>query len=98
MRIGIFGGSFDPIHYGHLILAERCREQANLDQVCFVPASMSPHKTGGAHATDRQRIEMLELAISGHESFRVCKTEIERGGVNADENFAGIAFGLWEID
>ncbi|MFK7766313.1 MAG: nicotinate-nucleotide adenylyltransferase [Mariniblastus sp.] len=82
MRIGIYGGSFDPIHHGHLILAEQCREQANLDEVWFVPSAFGPHKQNGAHATDRQRIEMIELAISGHASFRLSKLEIERGGIS----------------
>lgn len=82
MRIGIFGGSFDPIHLGHLILAERCRENAELDQVWFMPSSLAPHKQDGAHGTDRQRIEMIELAIGGHEAFVLSKIELERGGVS----------------
>jgi nicotinate-nucleotide adenylyltransferase len=82
MRIGLFGGSFDPIHQGHLIHAERCREEAQLEQVWFVPCAMSPHKLDGAHGTDRQRTEMIELAIGGHESFVLCKLELERGGVS----------------
>ncbi len=82
MRIGIFGGSFDPIHLGHLILAEQCREQTNLDQVWFVPCSLGPHKKDGAHSTDRQRVEMIELALSGHMPFVLSKIEIERGGVS----------------
>ncbi len=82
MRIGIFGGSFDPIHAGHLILAEQCREQARLDEVWFVPCALQPHKEDGAHATDRQRSEMIEMAIAGHASFRLSKIELERGGVS----------------
>jgi nicotinate-nucleotide adenylyltransferase len=82
MRIGIFGGSFDPIHLGHLILAEQCREQANLDQVWFVPCALQPHKQDGAHGTDRQRTEMVELALAGYESFVLSKIEMERGGVS----------------
>ena len=82
MRIGIFGGSFDPIHQGHLILAENCREQANLDLVLFIPCATGPHKTDGATSTDRQRCEMIELAIAGHESFRLSKLEMERGGIS----------------
>ena len=82
MRIGIFGGSFDPIHLGHLILAEQCREQANLEQVWFIPSSLGPHKTDGAQSTDRQRTEMIELALAGHEAFVLSKIEIERGGVS----------------
>ena len=82
MRIGIFGGSFDPIHFGHLILAEHCREQANLDQVWFMPCALGPHKSDGAHGTVRQRTEMIELALGGHEAFLLSKLEIERGDVS----------------
>ena len=82
MRIGIFGGSFDPIHLGHLVLAEQCREQADLDQVLFVPCALQPHKRDGAQGTDRQRCEMVELAIAGHHPFGLSKTEMERGGVS----------------
>lgn len=82
MRIGVFGGSFDPIHYGHLILAESCREQARLDQVLFMPCAMSPHKLDGTHGTDRQRLEMLDLAIGGHRDFVRSDMEIKRGGVS----------------
>ena len=82
MRIGIFGGSFDPIHLGHLILAEHCRQQANLDQVWFMPCALGPQKPAGAHGTVRQRIEMIELALAGHEAFVLSKLEIERGDVS----------------
>ncbi len=82
MRIGVFGGSFDPIHYGHLILAENCREQAQLDQVLFMPCALSPHKLAGAHASDRQRLEMLDLAIGGHRDFVRSDMEIKRGGIS----------------
>jgi nicotinate-nucleotide adenylyltransferase len=82
MRLGIFGGTFDPVHWGHLLLAESCREQLRLDQVWFLPAAVPPHKQGRSLAPAEQRVEMLELAIGGHESFRVCRYEIDRGGVN----------------
>ena len=82
MRIGVFGGSFDPIHQGHLILAENCREQAQLDQVLFMPCAMSPHKLKGAHGSDRQRLEMLDFAIGGHQNFVRSDMEIKRGGVS----------------
>lgn len=80
MRLGIFGGSFDPIHNGHLILAEQCREQANLDKVLLLPAAQSPLKDNLPNANDRQRLEMLSLAIAGHTDFEISKYEIERGG------------------
>ena len=63
-------------------MAEQCREQAKLDQVLFVPNAQNPLKPDGASATDRQRCEMIEFAIAGHEAFYLSKVEIERGGVS----------------
>ena len=80
MRIGIFGGTFDPIHVGHLILAEQCREQCQLDEVWFVPAARPPHKLELAISDAKQRTEMIEFAISGNPQFRVSKIELERSG------------------
>lgn len=82
MRLGIFGGTFDPVHYGHLMLAECCREQCRLDRVLFLPAATPPHKQGSPHTPAEQRIDMLKLAIGGHEAFDVCTREIDRGGVS----------------
>jgi len=82
MRLGIFGGSFDPVHYGHLLLAETCREQARLDLVLFVPAAAAPHKQDRQQSPGRDRIEMLKLAIGGHEQLAVSTIEMERGGVS----------------
>src|SRR5581483_9040798 len=80
MRIGVYGGTFDPIHCGHLVLAEQCREQLALDEVWFVPAGEPPHKLGVPHSSGRQRREMVELAIAGHPQFRVSDIELERRG------------------
>jgi nicotinate-nucleotide adenylyltransferase len=95
MRLGIFGGSFDPVHNGHLALARACQQQAGLDEIWFTPTSIQPLKAAGPHATDRQRVEMLNLAIaspnesikSGASSdlpksatWRACTMEIDRGG------------------
>ena len=80
MRIGIFGGTFDPIHVGHLILAEQCREQCQLDEVWFVPAARPPHKLEAVISDAKQRTEMIEFAISGNPGFRVSKIELERSG------------------
>ncbi len=79
-RLGIFGGTFDPVHYGHLLLAETCREQVRLDRVLFVPASTPPHKQQHALTPPHTRVEMLRLAIGGHERFEVSTMELERGG------------------
>jgi nicotinate-nucleotide adenylyltransferase len=75
MKIGIFGGTFDPVHLGHLILAEQCRAQAHLDQVWFLPAAHPPHKPGPGLTRFEQRCEMLELATAGHPAFRLERLE-----------------------
>jgi nicotinate-nucleotide adenylyltransferase len=82
MRIGVFGGSFDPVHLGHLIAAECCREQVGLDRVLFVPAAIPPHKQERRLAAARHRLEMLTLATGGHGHFAVCAEELDRGGVS----------------
>lgn len=82
MRLGVFGGAFDPVHYGHLLLAELCREACRLDQVWFLPAASPPHKRHYAITPAQQRIEMLELAIGGNERFAVSRLEVDRGGVS----------------
>jgi nicotinate-nucleotide adenylyltransferase len=81
-RIGIFGGSFDPLHVGHLIIAEQFREGLRLDQVRFLPAKVSPFKQEQLPTTDKQRIEMLRLAIGAHPAFAIDDSEIRRGGVS----------------
>jgi nicotinate-nucleotide adenylyltransferase len=82
MRLGVYGGSFDPVHLGHLLVAENCREQRKLDEVWFIPAAISPHKRHAAPADAAHRVEMLKLAVGGHEPFRVSTAEIDRGGVS----------------
>jgi nicotinate-nucleotide adenylyltransferase len=81
MRLGIYGGTFNPVHYGHLLLAETCREQTGLDRVLFVPNAVSPHKDH-AVTSPEARIEMLKLALGGHPAMQVSTLEIERGGVS----------------
>lgn len=80
MRLGIYGGTFDPIHYGHLLLAERCREALRLDEVWFIPAGNPPHKQGRVTTPAKARAEMVEFAVSGFPEFRVSRMEMERGG------------------
>jgi nicotinate-nucleotide adenylyltransferase len=80
MRIGVFGGTFDPVHLGHLILAEQCREQGRLDQVRFVPAARPPHKLDHPPASFGQRVEMLALALAGQPAFQIDEAEKDRPG------------------
>jgi nicotinate-nucleotide adenylyltransferase len=79
MRLGLFGGTFDPIHLGHLILAEQCREACTLDRVWFVVAGAPPHKLGDRTAVTH-RLEMVRIAIAGHASFAVSEIETNRPG------------------
>jgi len=81
-RIGIFGGSFDPVHAGHLHAARAARSAFALDRVVFVPAAESPHKVGVRMASGAQRVAMLELAIRGESAFSVSPIELERGGAS----------------
>ncbi|NCA10629.1 nicotinate (nicotinamide) nucleotide adenylyltransferase [bacterium] len=82
MRIGILGGSFDPVHMGHLVVAECCREQAGLDRVLFVPAATQPFKQDRTLAAGHHRAEMLALAVGGNPAFAVSLLELDRGGVS----------------
>ncbi|OHB70619.1 MAG: nicotinate (nicotinamide) nucleotide adenylyltransferase [Planctomycetes bacterium RBG_13_63_9] len=82
MRLGLFGGTFDPVHYGHLLLAECCREECRLDEVRFLPAAVPPHKRSRELTPAKMRIEMLQLAVAGHSGFSVSRYEADRGGVN----------------
>jgi nicotinate-nucleotide adenylyltransferase len=74
MRLGVYGGTFDPIHLGHLILAESCREACALDRVWFVVAGSPPHKPG-ERTPVADRLEMVRIAIAGHPSFEVSEVE-----------------------
>jgi nicotinate-nucleotide adenylyltransferase len=80
-RLGIFGGTFDPIHLGHLILAESCREAMHLDRVWFVVAGSPPHKPGGRTPVSH-RIEMARIATAGHPAFEVSEIEAKGQGPN----------------
>ena len=80
MRIGVFGGTFDPVHVGHLILAEQCREQGELGEVWFVPSARPPHKLDAVVTPFDRRADMLTLAITGQPQFRVDRLERDRPG------------------
>lgn len=82
MKFGIFGGSFDPVHIGHIQLALACRDQVPLDTVCFIPAAQQPLKQEGPYASDDDRLAMLELAIGGIQQMVISRIEIERSGVS----------------
>jgi nicotinate-nucleotide adenylyltransferase len=80
MRRGIFGGTFNPIHIGHLILAEEVREKLKLDRVVFVPTYLPPHKSIRDVAPARHRLAMIRLAIASNKYFAVSDIEVKRDG------------------
>ncbi|MGH7899722.1 MAG: nicotinate-nucleotide adenylyltransferase, partial [Candidatus Binatia bacterium] len=81
-RVGVIGGSFDPIHLGHLRSAEEVREAADLELVHFVPAANPPHKPDRRLADGRMRLAMVQLATATNPFFRASSLEIDRGGVS----------------
>ena len=81
-KIGLFGGSFDPIHHGHLILARDAMEQLGLAKVIFIPANISPHKLDHPPAPAAARCEMMAAAIAGEPRFEMDTCEVDREGVS----------------
>lgn len=80
--MGILGGSFNPVHSGHLILAQSALETYELDRVLFIPCARPPHKDPGMLVPGRVRMEMLEAAIEGDPRFESSSIELDRGGVS----------------
>jgi len=80
MRIGVFGGTFDPPHLGHLIVASAAFESLRLDRILFVPAAIPPHKLGMVVATAEQRLEMVRVSVAGDARFHVDELELRRPG------------------
>jgi len=80
LRIGLMGGTFDPVHLGHLVTAEEARDQFRLDKVIFVPAGMPPHKKDYPVTDALHRYEMTKLAIASNSYFRISDVEIKRPG------------------
>ena len=78
-RLVLYGGTFDPVHYGHLITARAVAEARGYDKVVLLPSASPPHKAS-AHAAGADRLEMLRLAVAGDEMFDVCDIEITRPG------------------
>jgi nicotinate-nucleotide adenylyltransferase len=81
-RIGIFGGTFDPPHKGHMAIADQAMKQLGLDSVYFVPAYIPPHKQQHLSTTALNRMRMLKLAIRGRKKYRVSALELQRQGIS----------------
>jgi nicotinate-nucleotide adenylyltransferase len=81
-RIGIFGGSFDPVHLGHLLVAQAAREELRLDRLFFVPAAQSPFKPDRQPTPPGERLKLLRLALQGKEWCELDPQEVRRGGIS----------------
>jgi len=82
MKLGIFGGSFDPVHLGHLLVAQAAVEELGLDRLFFIPAAQSPFKPENKPAPDAVRLRLLRLALAGKTNCEIDGQEIRRGGVS----------------
>lgn len=82
LKIGLFGGSFDPVHLGHLLVAQAAIEELGLDRLFFIPAALSPFKSENEPAPHSVRLQLLRLALAGKTNYEVDDQEIMRGGVS----------------
>lgn len=82
MKLGLFGGSFDPVHLGHLLVAQAAREELGLDRLFFIPAAQSPFKPGNTPAPAADRSHLLRLALAGNAWCEIDEQELHRGGVS----------------
>jgi nicotinate-nucleotide adenylyltransferase len=82
MKLGLFGGSFDPVHRGHLLMAQAAMEELGLDRLFFIPAAQSPFKPENPHAPATERTRLLRLALAGQTHYEVDDQELKRGGVS----------------
>ncbi len=81
-RLALYGGSFDPVHLGHLLVAQAALEELSLDRLVFIPAAQSPFKPGSEPAPPAARLRWLRLALAGRPEFEVEDLEVRRGGVS----------------
>ncbi|MEQ1833305.1 MAG: nicotinate-nucleotide adenylyltransferase, partial [Candidatus Eisenbacteria bacterium] len=94
-RIGVFGGSFDPPHHGHLALAEWARLELGLDQVVFVPAGQPPHKRAGVLSAVHHRVALTRLAVRGNAAFSVSTIEARRAGPSYTADTLAALAAVW---
>lgn len=95
LRVGILGGTFNPIHLGHLVFAESFRERLALDRVLFVPAAMPPHKAARGVIAALHRYTMVSLAVAGHSAFAASSVELDRSGPSYSVDTLEVLAGEW---
>jgi nicotinate-nucleotide adenylyltransferase len=97
-KLGVFGGTFNPIHMAHLRLAEDVRESFNLGSVIFIPTNNPPHKDIPKYIDPQHRLRMVELAVDGFEHFQCDDIEIKRGGVSYTIDTVGYLYESFEFE
>ena len=80
MKTGVFGGTFNPVHKGHIMLAEYCMDSVGLDRIIMIPTAVPPHKISKNLASENDRLNMCELACKGKKNFSVSDIEIKKTG------------------
>lgn len=98
MRVGVFGGTFDPPHIGHLAAAEEARVRLDLERVVFVPAGVPPHKLDGSVTSSTHRVEMITRAVASNPHFCVSLVDVERPGPSYTVRLLRALRDLWEPD
>ncbi|MDZ7316735.1 MAG: nicotinate-nucleotide adenylyltransferase [candidate division KSB1 bacterium] len=98
MRVGIYGGTFDPIHIAHLIIAEAARDDLNLDRVIFVPSYLPPHKPNRNISPAEIRLEMVRRAVAGNSAFFASDYEIRRQNISYTVETLRYFATQWQID
>jgi len=97
VKLGIFGGTFNPVHTGHLIIAEFIRTKLNLEKVLFIPAALPPHKAHLKIISPEYRFQMLKLATHGNPDFDVSRIELERDGFSYTINTIEQIRATWQL-
>jgi nicotinate-nucleotide adenylyltransferase len=97
-RLGILGGTFDPIHHGHLLAAEEAYHQLALDRVLFVPAGVPPHKPARPISSADHRVRMVELAIAGKPYFALSRVDVDRPGLSYTVDTLELLRATWGPD
>jgi nicotinate-nucleotide adenylyltransferase len=98
MRVGVIGGTFDPIHTGHLIIAEGARDALDLQRVIFVPAGQPPHKRSSRISPAEHRFEMVRLAVAGNGYFTASRVDIDREGPSYTVDTIRLLHDAWGAD
>ncbi len=97
-RIGVIGGTFDPVHYGHLVIAEEVSAALELEKMVFVPTGLPPHKPDRVVTAPEHRLAMLERAIASNAHFSLSRVDVDRVGPSYTVEMLRLLRGQWEAE